>query len=108
MKKQFLIFFAFVILSTIHTSCVRNGDVFLRVENLRDYKIEDLQIGEYIFGDIEATEISEYQQVNTGTFKTTYYMNGDFYSGEVETWGTGNLKMQIENNGDLDFKFEGN
>lgn len=84
-------------------SCNKDGDVFLRVENLRDFEIENLKIGNLEYGNIKPNETSEYKQINTGTFTASYTMNGRDLAGEVETWGADNLKMQIQNNGELVF-----
>jgi len=77
------------------------------VENLREKTILNLKIGYLDYGNLAPGEISEYKQINTGDFVSSYQIGNDTYSGNINTYGTGKLKMQILSNGSLKFINEG-
>ncbi|SFD41485.1 hypothetical protein [Algibacter pectinivorans] len=103
LKKKTIIFINVFFALFFLISCEKDGDVFLRVENLRTYEIVNLKIGSLDYGNIRPNETTDYQQIDTGTFNSSYEMNGRELAGEIKTWGMGNLKLQIQNNGELKF-----
>ncbi|MFI5218990.1 MAG: hypothetical protein ACHQNT_05825 [Bacteroidia bacterium] len=92
-----------LIVSLLFIGCKKNDHVQLRIENQRDYEITNIQVGELNYGSLAPTQISDYKMLETGKTTGSYDMNNQHYSGEIETWGSGKLRMRINKDASLNF-----